>query len=94
MNGNKNKVMIYTGMVVGRRINIARNYELLEEVECFKYISSKIIVDGGKKKKHEFEDQKYRNEVLPRQPGFEIILHLLCLADWVRYREKYLTNLM
>ena len=31
----------------GRKMNIALNGELLEEIECFKYLGSKITVDGG-----------------------------------------------
>ena len=46
MNGNKNKVMKCTRRVGGRRINVALNGELLE-MECFKYLGSKITIDGG-----------------------------------------------
>ena len=47
MNENRSKVMKHTGVVGGRRMNVALNNERLEEVECFKYLVSKITVDGG-----------------------------------------------
>ena len=47
MNGNKRNVMKCTGVVGGRRMNVALKGELLEEVECFKYLRSDITVDGG-----------------------------------------------
>ena len=47
MTENKSKVMKCTMKVGGRRMNVALNGELLEEVECFEHIRSKITVDGG-----------------------------------------------
>ena len=47
MNKNKSKVMKYTSGICGRRMNVALNGELLEEVEYYKYLGSKITVDGG-----------------------------------------------
>ncbi len=34
-------------MVDGRRMNVALNGEVLEEVECFKYLGSHVDVNGG-----------------------------------------------
>ena len=45
MNENRSQVIKYTRRVGGRRMNVALNGELLEEVECFKYFISKITVD-------------------------------------------------
>ena len=42
---NKRKVIKYTRGVGGRRTNYASNGEMLKEVECFKYLGSKITVD-------------------------------------------------
>ncbi len=39
--------MKYTRMVHGRRMNVALNGKMLEEVECFKYLGSHVAVDGG-----------------------------------------------
>ena len=47
MNDEKSKVMKCTKGVGGRRMNVASNGELLEEVECLKYLGSKITVYGG-----------------------------------------------
>ena len=44
MNENKSKFM--RGLD-GKRMNVSLNGELLEEVECFNYLGSKITVDGG-----------------------------------------------
>ena len=41
------KVIKCTRKVGGRRMIVAMNGELLEEVECFKYLRSNITVDGG-----------------------------------------------
>ena len=46
VNENRNKVMKCTREIGGRRMNYALNSELLEEVECFKYLRSKTV-DGG-----------------------------------------------
>ncbi len=40
------KVMKSMMMIDGRRMNVALNGELLEEVECFKYLGSHVAVDG------------------------------------------------
>ncbi len=34
-------------MVDGKGMNVAQNGEVLEEVECFKYLGSDVAVDGG-----------------------------------------------
>ncbi len=34
-------------LVDGRGINVALNGEVLEEVECFKYLGSHVALDGG-----------------------------------------------
>ncbi len=34
-------------MVDGKRMNLALNRELLEEVQCFKYLGSHVAVGGG-----------------------------------------------
>ena len=36
-----------TSVFDGSKMNVALNSEQLEEVECFKYVWAKIIVDGG-----------------------------------------------
>ncbi len=36
-----------TRLVDGRGMNVALNGELLEEIECFKYLWSYVAVDGG-----------------------------------------------
>ena len=46
VNENKSKVMRCTRSVDGRRMNIVLNGELLEEVDCFKYLGSHVAVDG------------------------------------------------
>ena len=40
VNGNRSQVMKYTREVGGRRMNVALNGELLEELECFNYLGS------------------------------------------------------
>ena len=45
MNENKSKVMKWTRGFDGRRMNVALNDELLDEVKCFICLGSKIIVD-------------------------------------------------
>jgi len=47
LNESKSKVMKCTRMVDGRRMNVILNGKLLEEVECFKYLGSHVVVDGG-----------------------------------------------
>ena len=47
VNDIMNKVMKCTRGKGGKRINVALYGELLEEVECYKYLGSKITVDGG-----------------------------------------------
>ena len=47
VNENKNNVMKCSRVVGGRSMNVALDGELLEEVECFKYLGSKITTDGG-----------------------------------------------
>ena len=46
MNENKSNIKSTRG-VGGRRMNVVLNGELHEEVECFKYLGSKITVDGA-----------------------------------------------
>ncbi len=36
-----------TRLVDGRGMNVALNGEVLEEVECFKYLGSHVALDGG-----------------------------------------------
>ena len=40
---NMSKIIKYARGVDGRRMNIALNGELLEEVECFKYLGFKLL---------------------------------------------------
>ncbi len=48
VNESKSKVpMKCTRRVDGRRMNVALNGELLEEVECFIYLGLHVAVDGG-----------------------------------------------
>ena len=47
MNENKSKIRKFTKQVDGRRMNVVLNVELFKEVECFKYLRSKINIDGG-----------------------------------------------
>ena len=47
VNESKSKVMRCTRRIDGRRINVALNGKLLEEVECFKYLGSHVAGDGG-----------------------------------------------
>ncbi len=42
VNGSKSKVMKCTRLVDGRGMNVALNGEVLEEVECFKYLGSHV----------------------------------------------------
>ncbi len=44
---SKSKVMKCLRMVDGRRMNVDPNQELLEKVQCFKYLGSHVAVDGG-----------------------------------------------
>ena len=46
VNENKSKVMRCTRFADGQRMNIVLNGELLEEVDCFKYLGSHVSVDG------------------------------------------------
>ncbi len=46
VNESKSKLMKYTRMVNGRGMNVALNGDLLEEVQCFKYLGSHVAVDG------------------------------------------------
>ncbi len=47
VDGSKSKVMKCTRLVDGQRMNVALNGEVLEEVECFKYLGSHVAVDRG-----------------------------------------------
>ena len=47
MNVNKSQVMKRTSMSGGRRMNVALNGGLLKEVDCFQFLGSKVIMDGG-----------------------------------------------
>ncbi len=47
VNGSKSKVMKCTRLGDGRRIIVILDGEMLEEVECFKYLGSHVAVDGG-----------------------------------------------
>uniref|UniRef100_A0A8C8DHP6 ribonuclease H n=1 Tax=Oryzias sinensis TaxID=183150 RepID=A0A8C8DHP6_9TELE len=47
VNVEKSKVMRCTRVKGERRLNVALNGELLEEVECFQYLGSCVCVDGG-----------------------------------------------
>ncbi len=47
VNESKTKVKKCTMMVDGRRINVALNGKLLEDVEYFKYLAMRIAIDGG-----------------------------------------------
>ncbi len=47
VSGSKSKVMKCTRLVDGQRMNVALNVEVLEEVECFKYLGSHVTVNGG-----------------------------------------------
>ncbi len=46
-NESKRKVMKCTRRVDGRRMNVALNGYLLEEVECFRYSGYHVALDGG-----------------------------------------------
>ncbi len=45
--GSKSKVMKCTRLVDGTKMNVILDGEVLEEVECFKYLRSRVSVDGG-----------------------------------------------
>ncbi len=47
VNERKSKVMKCTRLVDGRRMNVALNGEVLEEVDCFMYLGSHVAVDEG-----------------------------------------------
>ncbi len=47
VNESKSKVMKFTRLVDGRRMNITLNGKVLEEVECFKYLGLHVAVDGS-----------------------------------------------
>ncbi len=46
VNESKSKMMKCTRFVDGRRMNVALNGKVLEEVECFNYLGSHVV-DGG-----------------------------------------------
>ena len=47
VNRKKNTVITCTSKVVGTRMNVALNSELLKKMECFTHFGSKITVNGG-----------------------------------------------
>ena len=47
MNVGKSKVMKCSRYGNGDRIHVILNDELLEEVDCFKYLGSQVAADGG-----------------------------------------------
>ncbi len=47
VNGSKSKVMKCMRLGDGRRMNVTLDGEVLEEVECFKYLGAHVAVDGG-----------------------------------------------
>ncbi len=47
VNKSKSKVVKCMMLVDGRRINVALNGEVLEELVCFKYLVSHVDVNGG-----------------------------------------------
>ncbi len=47
VNGSNSKVTKCTRLVDGRKMNVALNGEVLEEVECFQYLWSHVAVNGG-----------------------------------------------
>ncbi len=47
VNESKSKVLKCMRLVGGRRMNVALNGDVLEEVECFKYLGSRVAVGGG-----------------------------------------------
>ncbi len=47
MGESKIKVPKCTRRVDGRRITVALNGKLIEEVDCFKHLGSRVAVDGG-----------------------------------------------
>ena len=49
VNGNDIVIMKSAMGVGGRKVNVALNGELLEELKNFRYLESKITVDGGMK---------------------------------------------
>ncbi len=54
VNGSKSKAMKCTRLVDGRRMNVALNGEVLEEVECFKYLGLYVDVNGGTEEEVKF----------------------------------------
>lgn len=47
VNVGKSKVMKCTRRVDGGMMNVMLNGEILEEVDCFRYLGSKVSVDGS-----------------------------------------------
>ena len=47
VNVGKSKVMRCFRYANGDRVHVIRNGELLEEVDCFKYLGSQVATDGG-----------------------------------------------
>ncbi len=47
VNGRRSKVMKGTRLVDGRRMNVTLDGEVLEEVECFKYLGSHVSHASG-----------------------------------------------
>ena len=47
MNVGKSKVMRCSRYGNGDRMDVILNGELLEEVDCFKYLGSQVAADGG-----------------------------------------------
>ncbi len=46
INESKSKVMTYSRLVDDGRLNVALNGKLLQEVEYFEYLGSRIVIDG------------------------------------------------
>ena len=47
MNVGKNKVMRSSRYGNGSPMHVILNVETLEEVDCFKYLGSQVVADGG-----------------------------------------------
>ena len=47
MNVGKSKVLRCSRHGNGDRMHVTLNGELLEEVDCFKYLGSQVVADGG-----------------------------------------------
>ena len=47
MNVSKSKVMLCSWRVGGGRLNVSLNWEMLEEMDHFKYFGSQICTEGG-----------------------------------------------